>query len=134
MPLSSRWTWAAQIRAAAILRTGELLDRRSAATPLAGGEEAIFASCARLLNGVAAELSEAHRTHLTAIGISSMGPVDPFRGLVVDPPNVTALRAPAKRVAIVPAALGKEVGLAGAWPLVAERHGDPVWRERRAGR
>jgi glucokinase len=80
-----------QIRAAAILRTGELLDRRSAATPLAGGDEAIFAACARLLNGVAAGLSGVHRAHLTAIGISSMGPVDPFRGVVVDPPNVVAL-------------------------------------------
>jgi predicted NBD/HSP70 family sugar kinase len=44
----------------------------------------------------------------------------------------TAFRTPAARVQIVPAQLGDDVGLVGAWPLVAERHGDPIWRERRA--
>ena len=43
----------------------------------------------------------------------------------------SALRAPAARVRIVPSELGEDVGLVGAWPLVAQRHGDPAWRERR---
>jgi len=43
----------------------------------------------------------------------------------------TALRDPARRARIVPAELGNDVGLVGAWPLVKGRHGDPVWRARR---
>ena len=80
-----------QIRCAAILPDGSCLGRCSAPTPVSAGAEAIYRTAADLLADVAAELS---RTGLaaTAIGISSMGPVDPWRGLVVDPPNVPSLR------------------------------------------
>jgi glucokinase len=81
-----------QIRAAAILGSGERLERRAAATPVEGGEEAIFEACAETLCGVRSALPRAVRDRLVAIGISSMGPVDPWRGLVVDPPNVPAFR------------------------------------------
>lgn len=81
-----------QIRAAAIPPSGERLGRRAVSTPLAGGAEAIYAACAEVLSGVRADLPADLRDHLVAIGISSMGPVDPRRGLVVDPPNVVALR------------------------------------------
>jgi glucokinase len=80
-----------QIRAAAIDPAGERLGRRSVATPLAGGAEAIYGACADLLRGVVADLPAEARKHLVAVGISSMGPVDPWRGVVVDPPNVVAL-------------------------------------------
>jgi glucokinase len=43
----------------------------------------------------------------------------------------TGLRSPSARVQIVAAELGEDVGLVGAWPLVAERHGDPMWRAQR---
>lgn len=43
----------------------------------------------------------------------------------------TALRDPSKRVRIVPAELGNDVGLVGARPLIEERHGDPLWRAQR---
>jgi glucokinase len=81
-----------QIRAAAILPSGERLGRRSAATPQGKGAEAIYAACAELLRCVAADLPAAIRARLLGIGISSMGPVNPWRGLVVDPPNVPDLR------------------------------------------
>jgi len=81
-----------QIRAAAILPGGERLVRRAVATPLTAGPEAIYAACADLLHGVSDELPADVRNRLLAVGISSMGPVDPWRGLVVDPPNVVALR------------------------------------------
>lgn len=81
-----------QIRAAAILPTGGRLGRRAAATPLAGGAAAVYAASADLLRGVIADLPAGVRDRLVAVGISSMGPVDPWRGLVVDPPNVVALR------------------------------------------
>jgi glucokinase len=81
-----------QIRAAAISAGGERLGRRSVATPSDGGAEAIYAACAELLRAVIRELTSTSRNGLAAIGISSMGPVDPWRGRVVDPPNVPALR------------------------------------------
>jgi len=36
-------------------------------------------------------------------------------------------------VRIVPAELGEDVGLVGAWPLVADRLDDPTWRRQRGG-
>ena len=101
-----------QIRAAAILPTGERLGRRAAATPLADGAEAIYDTCAGLLRGVAAELPARIRQRLAAIGISSMGPVDPWRGLVADPPNVVALRD---------APLADELEARLGWPAYLER-------------
>jgi glucokinase len=44
----------------------------------------------------------------------------------------TAFRTPARRVKIVPAQLGGDVGLAGGHPLVIARLGDPAWRGGRA--
>ncbi len=81
-----------QIRAAAILPSGARLGRRAASTPVAAGAEAIYRACAELLRGVADGLPADVRGRVTGIGISSMGPVDPWRGLVVDPPNVPSLR------------------------------------------
>ena len=81
-----------QIRAAAILPDGARLGRRAAPTPLASGDQAIYRACADLLGGVADDLPAEVRARVAAIGISSMGPVDPWRALVVDPPNVRALR------------------------------------------
>jgi glucokinase len=81
-----------QIRAAAILPDGRRLGRRAAATPVKEGAEAIFTACAELLVRVRDGLAPQVRARLAAIGISSMGPVDPRRGLVVDPPNVPAFR------------------------------------------
>jgi len=45
--------------------------------------------------------------------------------------ETTALWPGAARVRILPAELGHDVGLAGTWPLVVERHGDPNWRQGR---
>lgn len=81
-----------QIRAAAILPDGARLGRRAAPTPVAAGAEAIYRACAELLRGVADSLPGEVRGRVAAVGISSMGPVDPWRGWVVDPPNVACLR------------------------------------------
>jgi glucokinase len=79
-----------QIRAAAILPDGSCIERRSAPTPQAEGTQAIYRTAAELLHAVADRLpSDVDRP--AAIGISSMGPVDPWRGVVVDPPNVVPL-------------------------------------------
>ena len=62
------------------------------ATPQSGGAEPIYAACADLLMGVRADLPAGLADRLVAVGISSMGPLDPWRGVVVDPPNVPGLR------------------------------------------
>ena len=79
-----------QIRAAAIPSDGSRLGRRSAATP--AGEDAIYETCAGLLAAVRAGLTAEQLDAVAAIGISSMGPVNPAGGVVVDPPNVPSLR------------------------------------------
>jgi glucokinase len=81
-----------QIRAAAILPDGDRLGRCAAPTPLTRGAEAIYVACTELLASVLAGLPAGIRQHVVAVGVSSMGPVDPWRGVVVDPPNVVALR------------------------------------------
>ena len=81
-----------QIRAAAVLPDGSRLGRCATATPVADGADAIYGACAGLLTQVREGLDPELRSRLAAIGISSMGPVDPWRGLVVDPPNVPVLR------------------------------------------
>lgn len=80
-----------QIRAAAILPNGTRIGRRAAPTPVASGAEAIYVVCAELLRDVAGGLPADQRRLTAAIGISSMGPVDPWRGVVLDPPNVRPL-------------------------------------------
>jgi len=81
-----------QIRAAAVLPDGERVGRRSVSTPGGTDPEAIFAACAELLAALRAELPSDVAARVAGIGISSMGPVDPWRGVVVDPPNVPAFR------------------------------------------
>jgi glucokinase len=84
-----------QIRAAAVLSDGSRLARTAMPTPVGAGPHAegdIHSTCERLLRDVLAQLSARVRGRVVAVGISSVGPVDPWRGLVVDPPNVPALR------------------------------------------
>ncbi len=49
---------------------------------------------------------------------------DPAREAV----SIGTFPVPGRRVRIVPAMLGGDVSLAGAWPLVASRQNDPAWR------
>ena len=81
-----------QIRAAAVTADGSCLGRRAAPTPLDHGPDAIYDVCSGLLADVRNDLPPTMRALIRAIGISSMGPVDPWRGVVVDPPNVLAFR------------------------------------------
>jgi len=83
-----------QIRAAAILSDGSRLGRRALATPREAGrrgEGEIYSACERLLREVLAQLPAPVRGGVVAVGISSAGPVDPWSGIVVDPPNLPAL-------------------------------------------
>ncbi len=83
-----------QIRAAAILPDGSRLGRSTSATPAGTGPRAegkVYATCEGLLREALAQLPPSLRGRVVAVGISSAGPVDPWRGVVVDPPNVQAL-------------------------------------------
>ena len=81
-----------QIRTAAILPDGRAEARLHAPTPGGLDPDAIYAACAELLAATRAGLPADLRGRIVATGISSMGPVDPWRGSVVDPPNVPAFR------------------------------------------
>ena len=80
-----------QIRAAAVLSDGSLVHRVNAPTPSAAGPAAVVDACIRSLEQVR-DGFESERSHRAprpiGIGISAPGPVDPFRGVVVDPPNL----------------------------------------------
>jgi glucokinase len=77
-----------QIRAAVVLPTGDRIGRVAVPTPVAEGPAAIVRACAEALVAVRDRVPRALRAELAAIGISSPGPVDPFRGVVVEPPNL----------------------------------------------
>jgi glucokinase len=82
---------ATQIRAAVVTGDGAVHERRGGSTPIGDGPDAVVGACIRSLESVRAayETSEPAMTgRLLGIGISAPGPVDPFRGVIVDPPNM----------------------------------------------
>lgn len=79
-----------QIRAALITPDLAVHARRAVATR---DEEGVDAVVARICDVAAEVRSEAPATGLSApiaIGISAPGPLDPWRGIVLEPPNLTA--------------------------------------------
>ncbi len=81
-----------RIRAAAVAEDGSVRHRTSTATPVGDGPDAIVATCLAALTEVRAQVAEQARSagsaSILGVGMSSPGPVDPFRGVVVDPPNL----------------------------------------------
>ncbi len=77
-----------QVRAAAVLPGGALVGVRRSRTPVADGGEAIVAACIAALQGARDDLATLAGAPPIGIGISAPGPVDPRRGLIVDPPNL----------------------------------------------
>jgi glucokinase len=79
-----------QVRAAAVGPDGVVGHRASTRTPVAEGPDAVVEACIAQLaivrSAVSAEAARARR--IVGIGISAPGPVDPFRGVIVDPPNL----------------------------------------------
>jgi glucokinase len=77
-----------QIRTAVVLPDGSVHARRSERTPLAeGGEAVAVAAAASLLRSMEEHLA-AGGVAPTALGISAPGPLDPKRGVLIDPPNL----------------------------------------------
>jgi glucokinase len=93
IPLSARPVLAldvggTHIRTAVVLDDGSRTFVARGRTPVSGGPAAILDACraalARARDGVPPEI----RDRIAGIGISSPGPVDPWRGVVVQTPNM----------------------------------------------
>jgi glucokinase len=79
---------ASRIRAAVVRPDGTLAARAEGVTRVADGPEAVLADAIALLHDVRARVRPELERRIDAVGISAPGPVDPFRGLLVDPPNL----------------------------------------------
>ncbi|MEK6719507.1 MAG: ROK family protein [Chloroflexota bacterium] len=77
-----------RIRVAIVDTRWHVRARREAPTPVERGPDAIVAECLALLRAAVADPVGAERGAPTAVGISTPGPVDPWSGRVVDPPNL----------------------------------------------
>jgi glucokinase len=86
---------------------GSRLARVETETPTEEGPAAILRTCREVVDqsrsGVSTELAEA----VVGIGISSPGPVDPARGIIVEPPNL----GPTFRNVMIADDLGRAQGL-----------------------
>lgn len=77
-----------QIRAAAVLADGSRIARHATATPSALGPEAVVRACIDTLAAARAETPAEIRSTLAGIGVSSPGPIHPWSGVIVSPPNL----------------------------------------------
>ena len=76
------------IRAAVVLDDGSRIAQAKGRTPVAAGPAAILDACEAALRDVAGKVSPDIKSAIVGIGISSPGPVDPWRGVVVETPNM----------------------------------------------
>ena len=77
-------TW---IRAAAVQPDGTVIARHRRCTPVDDGASAIVDASVAALRAVRDELGPERRGELVGAGISATGPVEPWQGIVLDPPN-----------------------------------------------
>jgi glucokinase len=75
-----------QLRAAVVRPTGELVGRRSAPTPREGAR-AVVERCAATLAEARTDPA-ASSSPVDVLVISAPGPLDPDRGVLIDPPNL----------------------------------------------
>jgi glucokinase len=80
-----------QIRTAAVHEDGSIAARKATHTPVNKGPGAIVEACRDMLvetrNELRATSPDVERD-LVGISISSPGPIDPWRGVIVEPPNL----------------------------------------------
>jgi len=81
-----------RIRAAHVSPTLEVACRRAVDTDDEEGVEAVIDRICRLATEVLADARSADLTAPAGIGIASPGPLDPWRGVVVAPPNLAGWR------------------------------------------
>jgi glucokinase len=76
------------VRAAVVLDDGSRLALTTVRTPIADGPGAILDACEAALVRAREEVPADIRSGLVGVGISSPGPVDPWRGVVLQTPNM----------------------------------------------
>lgn len=104
---------ASRIRVAAVTGDGLVVSRADARTPLEAGPQGVIASAVGMLRRVRDAAPPVVRDTLAGVGISAPGPLDPARGILVEPPNMgRAFRG---------VALADPVGTALGLPAVLER-------------
>lgn len=101
-----------QTRAAVVDEAGSVLMRLSSQTPVEGGGDAIVSACIASLRAIR-DRWEADGGHppVVAAGLSAPGPVDPYRGWILDPPNLGATFRDIPFAERVSGALGLPVAL-----------------------
>jgi glucokinase len=81
-----------QIRAAVVTPDGAIHARKARRTPVDDGPDAVVAACSDTLRESLKEFSrsahDAAATEMAGISISSPGPLDPWRGVILDTPNL----------------------------------------------
>jgi glucokinase len=77
-----------RIRAAIVQPDGTRIARNERLTPLDAGPAAIIDGCLDAVQRARAAVPSEVNDAIVGIGISSPGPVDPMRGVVVEPPNL----------------------------------------------
>ena len=75
-----------QLRTAVVLRDGTVLGRIATRTPRAAADE-LVAACTRQLRATLDAVGDV-APRPVALGISAPGPLDPYTGVLIDPPNL----------------------------------------------
>lgn len=78
-------------RAAVVDRDGQLTGRLAVPTPLEAGAEAVMLTAITTLRATLREGSDAmagDKGRPSAVAVSAPGPLDPWTGLMIDPPNM----------------------------------------------
>jgi glucokinase len=71
-----------------ILTDGSRIARHATSTPSALGPDAVVRACIEMLGAARAEAPAEIRSGLAGIGVSSPGPINPWSGVIVSPPNL----------------------------------------------
>ena len=106
------------IRAAIVQPDGTRLARNQRETPTEAGPAAVLAACREAAHQARAEAPAEIRSAIAGIGLSSPGPVDPWRGIVLEPPNLgpafrnIPLAAELERAEGLPAFLDRDTNVA----------------------
>ena len=66
---------------------GRIVERYATETPVERTGDAVGAACVEALLRVR-DAARSRNLRLAAVGISAIGPLDPWRGVVIDPPNM----------------------------------------------
>ncbi|HET9344215.1 MAG TPA: ROK family protein [Candidatus Limnocylindrales bacterium] len=79
---------ASRIRVATVAGDGKVVSRMDARTPLEAGPQGVVASSIGMLRRVRDASPVGVRESIVGVGISAPGPLDPARGVLVEPPNM----------------------------------------------